>query len=311
MAGAATFTLLSWNVQAERMRGRGHNGDDRSALEACLRHALGDHGSAGPDILILLELQRCKRRVRGLDCRYCTAGTCRQAHAEWVLAALAARGYEGDFHRGAMAHTVGLFYSSAFERAASDGRLCFASFDDAYGVGAAGGAGASAASHKGAVLALLRHRATGGRLLVAAVHLSVPKDADGALDTRRPLSELAQLRAKLNDVLRREGPAPLLLAGDFNAIPVSGAGLAPPDVYARLTRAPEWALSSAYASVLGAEPRATAWGADGFEGCIDYVLTSAGLRATGVLAPPAGRSAADEWLSDHLPLAAALAFDAP
>ena len=65
-----TFTIASWNVQADRTKGPGHNGSDRSGMEECVRQLLSVH----PDIIVLLEMQRCKlaaRENRGKDMPTC------------------------------------------------------------------------------------------------------------------------------------------------------------------------------------------------------------------------------------------------
>jgi len=290
---ASSLTVASWNLQADRCK-PGHDGSDRRGVEICLQQLLRDK----PHIIVLLEMQRCKRQLRKRDCRYCAAGRCREAHAEWADAVLRENGYDGDFHRARMAQTVGLYFrQDALSRAADSGRMLFCHFDARFGEGMN--------SSKGSVLAPLRHRATGLVLLAVATHLSVPKLPDGVLDTSKPLGELVQLRRKVEDVFVRNGGAlPLIVAGDFNSVPNSGGeGYAPPHVYERLNEAGRlgWGLQSAYASVLGQEPSFTAWGPD-FLGCIDYIFFSPDafepLEVLGVpLQPPQDEDAPP---SDHL-----------
>ena len=291
-------------MQAARLR-EGNDGNDRAMLDACLLKVLGGSLSNGepPDVLVLLELQRCKRQVQRRDCRYCAKNSCRQAHAESAHAILLAHGYEGAIHARHMVHTVGLYFRShVFVCSTFDRRMLFASFDSA-----------KEPTHKGAVLAVLQHRESGARFIAAGVHLSVPMRPDGTYNTAKPLHELSRLHEKIEDVRAREGPyLPLLLAGDFNSDPVKVRGHAPPDVYRRLVKSPGegrspgpegWALTSAHSAICGREPRMTAW-SDTFEGCLDYIFFSAGFNAHSVLATPAEISDEDRELSDHLPVAA-------
>lgn len=295
-----TFSVVSWNVQAARLR-KGNDGNDCSMLLACLDKVLEGSLSKGapPDILVLLELQRCKRQTQRRDCRFCKTRSCRQEHAEVVHERLVSNGYDGRFHARHMVHTVGLYFRrDVFTSSTIDGRILFAHFDSA-----------REPTNKGAVLAVLQHRETGARFIAAAVHLSVPIRPDGTHDTARPLHECSRLNEKIEDVREREGLyLPLLLAGDFNSDPVKIRGHAPPDVYKLLTgRSSGWGLTSAYRAIVGHEPRITAW-SDVFEGCLDYILFSAGLQAHSVLAVPDELSDEDKVLSDHLPVCATISI---
>lgn len=304
-ADASSFTVASWNLQADRCK-PGHDGSDRRGVEACLQQLLREK----PDIIVLLEMQRCKRQLRQRDCRYCALGHCREAHAEWADAVLRQNGYDGDFHKARMVQTVGLYFrEDTLSRA--EGRMLFCNFDNQFGE--QGGKCWRSNTNKGSVLAPLKHRATGLVLLAVATHLSVPKLPDGAWNTSKPLGELVQLRRKVEDVFVRNGGAlPLIVAGDFNSVPSSGGeGYAPPHVYERLNEAGRlgWGLQSAYASVLGQEPVFTAWGPD-FLGCIDYIFFSPDafepLEVLGVPSQPP--QAQDAPPSDHLLMQTRLRF---
>ena len=72
------FTVVSWNVQAEQTRGEGR-GEDMSSLRQCVSEIL----EKSPDVVAIMELQRCKNyRRRG--CRFCVERRCKFDHASWV-----------------------------------------------------------------------------------------------------------------------------------------------------------------------------------------------------------------------------------
>lgn len=310
------FTIASWNLQSDRLKGPGHDGSDRRGVKQCVAWLLVER----PDIVVLLEMQRCKSSARSCasrrcghgqgggksgysGCRYCDRGDCDHDHAQWVHKKLLAAGYDGEYHQGSMMNTVGLYFrSECFARATADGRMLFVAFDGRFDE-------SIMPSHKGAVLAVLRHRATGEQLLAIAAHLSVPKLPDGTLDTTKQLGELAQLRDKVDDVFRRNQAMPLVMAGDFNSVPHAEPGIADPDVYEELTAAGRgWELESAYKRLLGAEPPFTAFSHTGFVRCIDYIFASPEtLEPLQVLGPlPAAPPA--PYPSDHLPVSVRLRF---
>jgi endonuclease/exonuclease/phosphatase family metal-dependent hydrolase len=225
------------------------------------------------------------------------------------------RGWAGDYNRGEMGNTVGLFFRRDVFELVGGGRMRFCAFSE----------DVAFPSYKGAVLAALRHRATGRDVLVAAVHLSVPLGATGRPDTRKPIAELKQLRGKIEDIFVRNYDAagrqrpPLVLAGDFNCLPYrhgSDMHVAPPDVYELLTAptvAGGWGLTSAYAAVRGCEPAFTSV-CPRFPHCIDYIFSNHGAAASRVLdiTELGGNLGTLEALaassrpcpSDHLPLVA-------
>ena len=205
--------------------------------------------------------------------------------------------------------------------------------DGAEGLGGSGGVGFAEPSNKGAVLALLRHKATGTKLLACAIHSSVPMDWHGNFNTTKPCGEVAQLLAKITAVLKRCGgeagggagvaadggaggaggatPLPVVIAGDFNSVPVATADVAPPDVYRLITGDSRVPLASAYASVRpdAKEPAYTSV-EPSFAHCIDYIFYTpgaGGVRALGVLdilPVPVETLPATPDPSDHLPLVA-------
>ena len=103
------------------------------------------------------------------------------------------------------------------------------------------------------------------------------------------------------------GDFPWLVAGDLNSVPQLTHGCAAPLVYSYLCgRA--CGLHSAYRTVLGAEPPLTSVKPE-FRHPIDYIFTSKGLTARGVLDVTVGDAHADieaaseePWPSDHLAL---------
>ena len=118
---------------------------------------------------------------------------------------------------------------------------------------------------------------------------------------------------KINDVFRRRGRCiPIVLAGDFNSVPIQKAGVADPDVYESLTLPGRgWELMSIYKSVLGKEPLFTAWSPDGFKECIDYILVSKEIFGSAeVLAALPEEIPGEGYPSDHLSLHAHLYFGA-
>jgi hypothetical protein len=230
-----------------------------------------------------------------------------------------------------MKNTVGLFWRrDVFElpprRVGSEqGTVFFVNFDRPYAVG--GNRTGARATKKGAVLALLRHRRTGQNLLAVSAHPSVPLDADGAPSPETPLSEMKQLKRKVDSILGRNsgggggggggraaggaGNIPWLIAGDLNSVPRETASCAAPLVFKFLTGG-ACKLRSAYHSVLGAEPPLTSVKPD-FRHTIDYLLLSPDLTAKAVLDITEGTSTEDKlaaaahddpWPSDHLALMA-------
>ena len=298
---ANSFNVVSWNVQADQTRGFGHDGKDRSALEKCLGILM--ELSPKPDIIVLVELQRCKRQTKTGDCNFCQHGNCPKDHAQWITDRLSEYGYDGQYHnKGKMINTVGLYYNKAtFEKTSE---LFFANFDAKFGIGIK--------SKKGAVFGILRHKKTGQKLLVAAVHLSVPLK-DRQPNTAMQVGEVEQLKAKLNDVLQRSGnnDLPLLLAGDFNSTFERSRkpNIAPPDVYNMITTW-EQPMRSAYKVVNREEPKFTAWKPDPTEfcECIDYIFGSHHLHPITVRQLPSRPPREEAWPSDHLLLAATYQF---
>ena len=167
------------------------------------------------------------------------------------------------------------------------------------------------ATKKGAVLALLDHRATGQPLLVVGAHPSVPLGFDGKLAPEVPLAEMQQMKKKIDTVYRwntaAKGDFPWLVAGDLNSVPHMTEGCAAPLVYKYMTAC---GLHSTYRTVLGSEPPLTSVKPE-FRQPIDYIFTSKGLAAKGVLNVTVGGSPEDvaaageePWPSDHLALLA-------
>jgi hypothetical protein len=134
------------------------------------------------------------------DCFHCSRGACRYDHAGWAANELARNGYDGAMHEHGMKNTVGLFWRrDAFElpprrdgSADDKGTVFFCDFDRPEAVG--GSKVGAKVTPKGAVLALLSHRATGRVVLVCAVHPSVPLDGDGKDAPQVPLAEMKQVR---------------------------------------------------------------------------------------------------------------------
>lgn len=105
------------------------------------------------------------------------------------------------------------------------------------------------------------------------------------------------------------GDFPWLVAGDLNSVPHATDGCAAPLVYKYLC-SPACGLHSAYRTVLGIEPPLTSVKPE-FRHPIDYIFTSKGLSAKGVLDVTLGVAPADlqaarqePWPSDHLALLA-------
>lgn len=286
---AARFSAVTWNVQAANTRDD-CDASDRSGVEACVAQLLHSTQLRVPgrskctaDIISLQELQRCPRQIWSGDCRYCAAGQCRYDHASWVMSQMDAAGYDGAVHAHEMKNTVGLFWRrETFELSADHPFYC--DFNRPWAVeGRRGGHGkvAMKESRKGAVLALLRQRATGRELLAVAVHPSVPLDTEGHPSAHAPLSEVKQLQKKIESIYARNADRdfPLLVAADLNSTHVATAGCAPPLVYQFLCRT---GLRSAVRTVVGREPQLTSV-KPGFRHTIDYLLSSDGLRVHGAL----------------------------
>lgn len=200
------FTILTWNVQSASTRGPDVDAADRSGVEACVHQILCDprlrspqSPDQPPDILSLQELQRCRRQIKQGDCYHCGRGACRYDHAGWAAAKLARNGYDGAMHEHGMKNTVGLFWRrDVFKlpprrdgRVDDRGTVFFCDFDRPETVG--GSKVGAKVTKKGAVLALLTHRATGHPLLVCAVHPSVPLSGDGQDAPQVPLAEMKQV----------------------------------------------------------------------------------------------------------------------
>ena len=324
---AHSFSVLTWNFQAANTRGPEFDAADRSGAETCLRQVLTDprlrclRSQHPADILSLQELQRCPRQVAQGDCIHCDRGTCHHDHAGWVAAELEQHGYDGAIHEHGMTNTVGLFWRrEAFEphvrevrRASSErGTVFFCDFNRPESVG--GIKSGAKVTKKGAVLALLRHRATGQNLLVVGAHLSVPLSFGGEQSPEVPLAEMMQLMKKVDSVYDWNaalGSFPWLLVGDLNSVPQAATGCADPLVYKFLTGS-ACGLRSAYRTVLGREPPLTSVEPD-FRHTIDYIFTSRELRAKAVLDVTIGDNAeaVSPWPSDHLALVAEIMLPGP
>lgn len=169
-------------------------------------------------------------------------------------------------------------------------------------------------SNQVAILATLRVK--GATPIVAAVtHLAAAKTAEGERVRAQQMQEL--LRA----LARRERPC--IVGLDMNATPDSHtyAAQAYPLAISKNVTTGEGKdpLRSAYAEVMGAEPRWTTWkkrSGNGKTGevshTIDYILISKQIECTRVLAPPADVDVVPERLpgwsypSDHVALLAEL-----
>ena len=145
---AGRFTVLTWNCQAAKTRGRDVDAADRRGVEACLQQILHDLRLRSPtcpdkppDLLSLQELQRCPRQVKRGDCRYCARDICRYDHAHWVSKELERAGYSGATHQHDMINTVGLFWRrDTFElpprhAKSTRGTVFFVDFDRPHVVG--------------------------------------------------------------------------------------------------------------------------------------------------------------------------------
>ena len=292
------FSVMSWNVEGHK------SGRDYSRLEQCLQYMLPDDDpERWPDVLIILELQRCKRQKDHGNCPFCAQGTCESEHAGWVDERLKQKGYKGEYHQGKMTNTVGLWFQPRVFKLLAANKMRFVDFS-------------YEGSHKGAVLAMLQHRDTGQQMVVAAIHLSVPNQL-GELTSTIPLGELRLLWAKIEDIFKWNGETPLILAGDFNSVNQEDDDLpglkASPDVYNQLTAPLEvdgWGLESAYKLLNGHEPRFTNWKPKGvqldeaeFVACLDYVFVSpdAWFEPSSVSELPEELPDAS-FPSDHLPL---------
>ena len=318
-----TFQILTWNVQADKMRyppgghqrgGRGGGkvppGADREPLEHMIYSLLNSDDSSGissPDILILQELQQCDRQFKRKDCRYHIPNpeNCSFNHADWVEKMLEDNGYVGGYHTGRV-NTVGLYYRTTIWKNITDSRcenkMLFVTFS-------------KSKKGKGAVLAVLQHKVTGQRLLAVAVHLSVPMCGD-VPSTDVPIEELEQLSCKIDNVMSRHGSMPVVIAGDFNSLntdayqslPSSVSGtVAPPDVYDKVVN--EWGFTSSYSSVLGSLGAAYSSVDPNFRHCIDYIFIKGNVETMAVLDVKKSFEDRDQpYPSDHLPLSAYLRF---
>jgi hypothetical protein len=199
---AARFSAITFNVQAAGTR-EGRDASDRSGVEACIEQLLhgtqlrvpGRPGTA--DIVSLQELQRCPRQTRSKDCRHCARGNCRYDHAGWVRAQMDAAGYDGAVHEHEMKNTVGLFWKrDTFELSA--GHPFYCDFNRPWAVSGSRG-GSMKESRKGAVLALLRQRATGQELLAVGEY----SRCDG-----QPAPVSAHMRATKTTSVARPSQAP-------------------------------------------------------------------------------------------------------
>ena len=280
------FTVVSWNVQAEQTRGKGR-GEDMSSLRQCVSEIL----EKSPDVVAIMELQRCKNYRRG-GCRFCVERRCKFDHASWVHTQMQMAGYDGRYHDSTMSNTVGLYVKKTKFKCE---HFCFVNFDASFGVGIP--------SHKGAILGVLTSTTSGLRVLVTALHLSVPKVA-GMHDTSTAVGELRQLAQKINDIQRhwKGDHIPLLLLGDLNTVHEDDGSNAPPDVYNALVK--EWGLKSAYKTVLGSEPLFTAWKPDwaegGFKACIDYHMYTPGALIPEAVRADLPDTPPRDYPSDHL-----------
>ena len=179
-----------------------------------------------------------------------------------------------------------------------------------------------------ALVATLRHLATGREVRAVSVHVSA--------DFRNPDVQVAQVKALLTALSRMTPRLPALVCGDFNSTPVSGVyellstGDLPDDHDDARPQDPavpplelpgDWRrgarLRSAYAAVDGEEPpRTTALGPPhAFEACLDYVWHTAELEPVAVMpCPPdavlAGGLPNAVVPSDHVPLGAAFRWAA-
>lgn len=326
----ASFSILTWNLQADQTRyprgskggdgGRLRPGEDRRAVEACIASLLGHGNAIGltdyPSIIMLQELQQCTRHIRQQSCRHHEPiNRCKYDHATWADSALKSDGYEGNFHNGRL-NTVGLYYRpDVWENVTSPRnplKLLYVTFDGSHGanhheVGNSTLEEIEESSGKGAVLAVLRHRVSGCRILAASIHLSVPLSSSGEFTTSRQLGELAQLGSKIKDVLNKHGEMPVLIAGDTNSLADDTAGVAPPHAFDRLTT--EWGLQSAYEVCMGGTSPPYSSVSPDFRYCIDHIVASPELIPSAVLeVKPDYTNRQNPYPSDHLPMAAEYFF---
>jgi endonuclease/exonuclease/phosphatase family metal-dependent hydrolase len=275
-----------------------------------------------------------------------------------VDAKLKAAGYSGGYKNDGKRLTVGLYFrQEVFDRL----HVGFVTFDKPHWVHlptsmplggdgpALDGVDPSAyGSQKGAVLALIRHKATMQPVLVVSVHLDVPKDSAGRPSTQQQKVSVEQMMAKIKDILQHPFNAkalglrpmettPIAICGDFNCVPELLVGqelgsdavaadcadsIAPPDTYHRMVDPLDtFALASAYATVVGKEPCYTSVKPT-FLHTIDYIFYStATLLPTYALdvvdarrdphvqcGSGSGSVPAVPWPSDHLPLVSSFQF---
>jgi len=170
-----------------------------------------------------------------------------------------------------------------------------------------------------AVFGCFTHIPSGKNVTIATTHI--------CSDYHAPYIQMRQVRACLNELQKcNKQKAPLVLAGDFNAQPESpvyqflATGHAPkfqPQHHHKSSPVPshsfefhhEVGLASAYAKILGQEPRCTNLTRE-FEGTLDYLwYTKKSLRPVAILDIPSYSCLKEEiglpskkFPSDHLPL---------
>lgn len=250
-----------------------------------------------------------------------------QNHAVIADSKLRFAGYDGDFKRDGKRLTMGLYYrTSTFAKI----HVGFVTFDKPqYSVLASTAAVdtdiSEYGSQKGAVLALLRHRDSRKHVLLASVHLDVPRDSRGCLSTKQQLASVDQLFTKVRGLLQHPSnrkvlgdtplTTPVVICGDFNSVPtaVESGEVADPDVYHRMMNDASFSVDSAYRAVLGDEPCFTSV-KPSFVHTIDYIFyTKAVLQPSYVLDVVDCRQDGSampkiQWPSDHLPLVCSFQF---
>lgn len=275
--------VVTWNVQAERTRQCTGSVDDlgESTVRCIIRALLAFRPH--PDIILLQELQRRAATIGPAEAEHLSARD-RGDHALLFKAELAKAGYDGFIVPGRGALTVGTFWL----RQQLDAERC-----EAVSMGF---------THKTCALCTFVHRPSARHVLACNLHLSVPYRA-GRHDPMQQMRELivcldaAEAAAREAERAAGSGLRPALVcAGDLNALPASGV--------CDILRGRR--LSSAYASVLGAEPSYTTVNEPaGFVGTVDYVWYSHELQPAGVLDVHAPRPNAlpdARTPSDHVPL---------
>lgn len=237
-------------------------------------------GKYQADVVVLQEIQL---RDKGQP-----HGSVQGDHSESFVAGMRSLGYAGHVEKAKGPLAVGVFWRDAHVRCTWIQAVDMRSI-----------------SHKSACIVGLQF--AHADVAVCAVHLTVPMGRGAVYDDKSQHRELGLCLETLGEkcaAARAHATRPLhtVVAGDFNSLATSQSR-----VLARLTGD---GYSSAYAAVLGKEPAYTTVNLESsFVGTVDYIFSSPGLRAVGVLDVPPKRPKAlpDRHVpSDHLPLVANL-----